>query len=263
MRKVTVLDIMAAKGGKDKISALTAYDWPTAQVVDEAGVDIILVGDSLGNVVLGLPDTLEVTVDHMIHHCRAVSRGVKRALLAVDMPFMSFQVSCEETVRNSGRMLSEGRAEAVKLEGGERNLESIRRLVDMGIPVMGHLGMTPQSVHVFGGYRVQGKEKGPADTLLADARALAEAGVFSIVLELIPAKLAKRITEEVSVPTIGIGAGPDCDGQILVFHDLLGFLPEIPRHVTLYANLRQTCIDAVSRFHEDVKKGIFPPRSPS
>jgi 3-methyl-2-oxobutanoate hydroxymethyltransferase len=258
MEKITVPDILGRKGSRKKISSLTAYDCPTARIVDAAGIDIILVGDSLGDNVLGYPSTLPVTVDEMIHHTKAVSRGVERALLAVDMPFLSFQLGVDEAVYNAGRFIKEAGAEAVKIEGGREIAPAVARMTEVGIPVMGHLGMTPQKRHVFGRFGVQGKTKESAERILEDAEALQEAGVFSVVLELVKGDLAAKITESLRVPTIGIGSGPDCDGQILVFHDLVGINTEVPRHVRKYADLFEAASDAVRRYKEDVESGRFP-----
>ncbi len=256
--KVTVPAIKARKGG-DKIKMVTAYDAPMAQVADRAGADIILVGDSLATTVLGYDDTLPATLDIMIHHTAAVARAKPSSLIVGDMPWLSFHISVEETVRNAGRLLREGHAEAVKLEGGRKRLPMIEALLSAEIPVMGHLGLTPQSIHTMGGYRVQGKQSEAARALLDDARALAEAGVFAIVLEGIPDVLAEVITEEVPVPTIGIGAGKHCDGQVLVFHDVLGFgTGRYPKFVRPYANLTETATEALQRFFADIQAGTFP-----
>lgn len=256
--KITVPAILARKGG-DKIKMVTAYDTPMAQVANRAGADIILVGDSLATTVLGYDDTLPATIDIMIHHSAAVARAKPDALVVTDMPWLSFHISVEETVRNAGRLMREGRAEAVKLEGGRKRLPMIEALLAAEIPVMGHLGLTPQSIHAMGGYRVQGKRSEAARALLDDARALAKAGVFSIVLEGIPDVLAEIITQEVAVPTIGIGAGPHCDGQVLVFHDVLGFgSGRYPKFVRPYANLADSATEALQRFFADVQAGTFP-----
>jgi len=238
---------------------LTAYDYPTALAMDQAGVDSILVGDSLGMVVLGYENTLPVTMDEMLHHSRAVARGAKNALLVGDMPFMSYQVSVEEAVRNAGRFLQNGGMDAVKLEGGRERVAAIRAIVDAGIPVMGHLGLTPQSVHQLGGFRAQGKTAAAAARLLNDARLLEQAGCFSIVLESVPAQLAGYISEQVSIPTIGIGAGASCDGQVLVTHDLLGLFDRFtPRFVKKYANLHEEMGKAFRSYIEDVQAQQFP-----
>ena len=256
--KVTVPMIKARKGG-DKLKMVTAYDAPMAQVADRAGADIILVGDSLATTVLGYDDTLPATIDIMIHHTAAVARAKPAALIVGDMPWLSYHISVEETVRNAGRLLREGHAEVVKLEGGRKRLPMIEAILAAEIPVMGHLGLTPQSIHAMGGYRVQGKKTDAARALLDDARALDEAGVFAIVLEGIPDVLAQVITEEITVPTIGIGAGPHCDGQVLVFHDVLGFgSSRYPKFVRPYANLTETATEALQRFFADVQAGTFP-----
>lgn len=256
--KQTAPKVRAAKGGP-KLRMITAYDAPSARIADAAGADIILVGDSLANVVLGRETTLTVTMDDMLHHTRAVAGTKPAALVVGDMPWMSYHVSVEETVRNAGRMVAQGGAEAVKLEGGRKRLPMIEAVLDAEIPVMGHLGLTPQSVHAMGGYRVQGKQIEAARGLIADARALDAAGVFSIVLEGVPDVLAELITKEVGAPTIGIGAGPKVDGQVLVFHDLLGLGEgRVPKFVRQYADLGAIATDAVTRFFEDVQKGDFP-----
>lgn len=258
MEKITVPDIISRKGSGKKISSLTAYDCPTAMIVDAAGVDIILVGDSLGDNILGYSSTLPVTVDEMIHHTRAVSKGVERALLAVDMPFLSFQLGTDEAVSNAGRFVKEAGAEAVKIEGGREIAPAAARMTEIGIPVLGHLGMTPQKRHTLGRFGIQGKTKESAERMLDDAEALQEAGVFAVVLELVKRDLAAKITESLQVPTIGIGSGPDCDGQILVFHDLVGLNREVPRHVRKYADLFEVALDAVRRYKEDIESGGFP-----
>jgi len=256
---MTILDILQFKKEGKKISALTAYDYSFARILDKAGIDIIMVGDSLGNVVLGYENTLPVTMDEMIHHTRAVSRGVKNALLVGDMPFGSYQESVSQCLANGTRFLKEAGAGAVKLEGGTGVEGQIRVLAESGVPVMGHVGLTPQSVHRFGGYRIQGRGRQATETVLEDARAVERAGAFSIVLEGIPSELAKRITGELSIPTIGIGAGPHCDGQILVSYDLLGITRDFhPKFVRTYANLGEEAGKAVKRFVRDVQKGRFP-----
>ena len=257
--KITAPKVHAGKGGP-RIRMITAYDAPSARIAEAAEADIILVGDSLANVVLGRDTTLSVTIDDMVHHTRAVTGTAPRALVVGDMPWLSFHVSPEDTVRNAGRLIREGGAEAVKLEGGRKRLPMIHAVLDAEIPVMGHLGLTPQSVHAMGGYRVQGKQVEAARNLIADARALDEAGVFSIVLEGVPDLLAELITKEVSAPTIGIGAGPHCDGQVLVFHDVLGLTGDAKpaKFVRRYAALEETAIEAVRRFFTDVQTGAFP-----
>lgn len=258
--RITIPHIKSMKAAGRRITALTAYDFPTAQILDESGLDIILVGDSLAMVVLGHPDTLSVTMDEMIHHTTAVCRGAKRSLVVADMPFLSYQVSSEEALRNAGRFLKEAGAQAVKLEGGGPNIvKTVSRLVDAGIPVMGHLGLTPQHVNTLGGYKQQGKEEAAAEQIASDALALEEAGTFAIVLELIPAPLASRITGELSIPTIGIGAGPTCDGQVLVTPDMLGTWDRFtPKFVKRYAEIGKLTREAVSHYVDEVRSGIFP-----
>jgi 3-methyl-2-oxobutanoate hydroxymethyltransferase len=259
MDKITTRTIVDMKTRAEKIVMLTAYDYQTAMLEDRAGVEIILVGDSLGMVVLGYENTLPVTLEEVIHHLKAVSRARPRALLVGDLPFMSYQAGVEDAVRNAGRLLKEGGAEAVKLEGGRRMSTVIRAILDADIPVMGHLGLTPQSVHQFGGYRVQGKDPASAEKLVDEARFLEEVGCFSMVLEGIPRQLAARITESVKIPTIGIGAGAECDGQVLVVNDLLGVLDEFsPKFVKRYAEIGREMTKAFSDFVDDVKKGKFP-----
>jgi 3-methyl-2-oxobutanoate hydroxymethyltransferase len=257
--KVTAPGIRAAKGGP-KIRMITAYDAPSARIGDRAGADILLVGDSVANVVLGRSTTLSMTLDEMIHHTRAVADTQPKALVVGDMPWLTYHVSIEDTVRNAGRMVRDGGAEAVKLEGGRKRLPMVQAVLDAEIPVMGHLGLTPQSVHAMGGYRVQGKDVDAARALVDDARLLDAAGVFAIVLEGVPDVLAAMITREVVAPTIGIGAGAEVDGQVLVFHDLLGLGDgeNQPKFVRRYADLADTAVDAVERFFEDVQKGEFP-----
>jgi 3-methyl-2-oxobutanoate hydroxymethyltransferase len=243
----------------ERIAMITAYDATFARMLDEAGADMLLVGDSLGMVVQGQDSTLPVTVDEMIYHCRAVARGTRRALLVGDMPFLSFQLSPEQALRNAGRYLAEGGAQAVKLEGGVEAADTIRRIVSAGIPVVGHVGLLPQSVHAMGGFRVQGKTLEAAAAVLADAHAVAEAGAFALVLEGIPSDLAERITRELDIPTIGIGAGPQCDGQVLVCYDLLGLTPELrPKFVKRYAELYAEGREAARRYCEEVRNGVFP-----
>lgn len=264
MHRVTTTSLAKMKERREKIVMVTAYDYPGARLVDEAGVDVVLVGDSLGMVVLGYETTLPVTLDDMLHHTRAVVRGVARALVVVDMPFLSYQTSPEDALRNAGRLMQEGRAGAVKLEGGVDFCPQVRALVAAGIPVMGHLGLTPQSVHVLGGYKVQARTEKEARRLLDNAHRLEDAGVFGIVLECIPEDVAARLTEALAVPTIGIGAGVHCDGQVLVFHDLLGMGGPVaqgkphPRFVKQYANLSETIRGAVQHYAEDVRQGTFP-----
>ena len=262
--KVTTRTLWEMKERGEKIVALTAYDCPTARLEDASGVELILVGDSLGQVVLGHSSTLPVTVEDMIHHTRAVTRAGPRALVVADMPFMSYQVSVESALTNAGRLVREAGAEAVKLEGGQRVLPQVRALVDAGIPCMGHLGLTPQSILRFGGYRVQGKDPAAAAAKRREAAALEEAGCFALVLEAIPWTLAEEITAERRIPTIGIGAGAGCDGQVLVVHDLLGIFEEFtPRFVKRYAELGREMRMAFGRYVEEVKSGVFPDRGRS
>jgi 3-methyl-2-oxobutanoate hydroxymethyltransferase len=258
-KKVTTRAFREKKERGDPITMLTAYDYPTALAMDQAGVDAILVGDSLGMVVLGYENTLPVTMDEMLHHCRAVARGAKMALLIGDMPFMSYQVSVEEAVRNAGRFLQQGNMDAVKLEGGRERVGAIRAITGAGIPVMGHLGLTPQSVHQLGGFRAQGKTATAAMRLLEDALLLEEAGCFSLVLESVPARLADLVSQRLHIPTIGIGAGVGCDGQVLVTHDLLGLFDRFtPKFVKKYANFHAEMQRAFSEYIEDVQAKTFP-----
>src|ERR1041384_664740 len=257
--KVSAPSLKANKDRGEKLVCLTAYDYPTARIVDEAGIDIILVGDSLGNVVLGYGNTVPVTLDEILIHVKAVRRGVERALLVADMPYGSFHTGADDTVRAALRLVKEGEAEVVKLEGGLKRVKLVKRLVNEEISVMGHIGLTPQSINQLGAYRVQGKTADAARRLLDDAFALEDAGVCSIVLELVPREIAQMITERVKVPTIGIGAGSHCDIQVLVFHDLLGMaFGKLPRFVREYANLRETITGAVTRWAEDVRNGSYP-----
>ncbi len=257
--KVTTLTLRRKKARGEPITMLTAYDYPTALILDRVGIDAILVGDSVGMVVLGYPNTLPVTMDEMIHHCRAVARGAQYALLIGDMPFLSYQVSVEEAVRNAGRFLQQGGMDAVKLEGGRERLDAIQAIVSAGIPVMGHLGLTPQSVHQLGGFRPQGRTAQAARRLLEDALLLEEAGCFSLVLESVPARLAEFISQRLSIPTIGIGAGRGCDGQVLVTHDLLGLFDRFtPRFVKKYADLYGTMQQAFREYIADVQLRRFP-----
>jgi 3-methyl-2-oxobutanoate hydroxymethyltransferase len=256
--KVTVPAIVASKGGP-KLKVVTAYDTPSAQIADRAGADIILVGDTLAHVVLGFDDTLPATVDIMVHHTAAVARAKPDALVLGDMPWLSYHISIEETVRNAGRLMREGRAEAVKIEGGRKRLPVVEALLSAEIPVMGHLGLTPQSIHAMGGYRVQGRKVEAATELVADARALAAAGVFAIVLEGVPNIVAQIVTQEVPVPTIGIGAGPYCDGQVLVYHDVLGLHHgRLPKFVRQYTHLADIATEALEHFFADIESGAFP-----
>ncbi|QTO40195.1 3-methyl-2-oxobutanoate hydroxymethyltransferase [Desulfovibrio desulfuricans] len=256
--KNTIVTFREAKG-QGKLVMLTAYDYSTAQVMDMAGVDALLVGDSLGMVMLGYPDTLSVTVDDMVRHCAAVARGAQKALVVCDMPFMSYHVSVEETVRNAGRLMTEGRAQAVKLEGGAEFAAEVRALTRASIPVMGHLGLTPQSVNAFGGFKVQGKSMAAAQKLLDDARALQEAGAFALVLECVPAPLAERVTQALSIPVIGIGAGAGCDGQVLVWQDMTGMtLSHLPRFVKRFGEVGASLRSAVEAYAREVRAGAFP-----
>ena len=247
------------KSRGEKISVLTAYDAGMAHLLDHAGIDVILVGDSVGMVVLGFETTLPVTLETMLHHTQAVSRGAKRALIVTDMPFLTYQVTTEEAVRNAGRLIQEGGAAAVKIEGGRPVASVVRRLTDIGIPVMGHLGLTPQSVHVLGGYRQQGRDDQSASQLISDAKLLQDSGAFSLVLESIPAELARQVTAALDIPTIGIGAGPHCDGQVLVSHDAFGlFEGPTPPFVRKYANLAELLTAAARAYIDDVRSGRFP-----
>jgi 3-methyl-2-oxobutanoate hydroxymethyltransferase len=257
--KVNAPSLKASKQRGERLVCLTAYDFPTARIVDEAGIDIILVGDSLGNVVLGYGNTVPVTLDEILIHLKAVRRAVQRALLVADMPYGSFHTGADDAVRNALRLVKEGGAEAVKLEGGHKRVQLVKRLVDEEIAVMGHIGLTPQSINKLGAYRVQGKTAVAARQLLDDARALEDAGAFAIVLEVVPREIAKLITESVSIPTIGIGAGVHCDIQVLVLHDMLGLsFGKLARFVRPYANLNQVMTDAVSRYADDVRNGTYP-----
>jgi 3-methyl-2-oxobutanoate hydroxymethyltransferase len=257
--RVTAPYVIDMKRRGEVIAVLTAYDFPTARLADQAGVEILLVGDSLGTVVLGYDSTLPVTMDDMLHHTRAVTRAKTAAMVVADMPFMSYQASAEDAVRNAGRLIQEAGADAIKLEGGERVLEAVRRMVEAGIPVMGHLGLTPQSVNTFGGYKVQARGEADQERLMSDARALQAAGCFSLVLEGIPAKLGADVSRALTIPTIGIGAGPGCDGQVLVTHDLLGlFHGHTPKFVRRYAELGDAMRESFERYIADVKARRFP-----
>lgn len=257
--RLTIPDLIERKAEGRRITMLTAYDYPTARLVDEAGIDVLLVGDSLGMVVLGHENTLSVTMDEMLHHARAVARARRRSLLVADMPFLSFQVSRREAVRNAGRFVKEAGADAVKVEGGRKRLDVIRAVVDAEIPVMGHVGLTPQALQAMGGFKIQGRTLGRAEAILEDAVALEGAGVFSIVLEAIPEELGALVTRAVKVPTIGIGAGRHCDGQVLVFHDLVGLEQRLaPRFVRRYADLAGSVREALAAFKRDVEAGTFP-----
>lgn len=255
----TVLDVQRFKDEHRRFAVLTAYDFLSARILDEAGIPILLVGDSLGMVMLGHPTTLPVTLEDMLHHAKAVSRGSRQALLVGDMPFMSYHVSVEQAITSAGRFIQEGGMHAVKLEGGGRVAEITSRLTEIGIPVMGHLGLTPQFVHQMGGFKVQGKSQSQAARILADAKALEAAGAFSIVLEGVPSELAQRVTAALRIPTIGIGAGPGTDGQVLVYHDMLGLTTgKAPKFVKRYANLAEEIARAATRFAQDVAGGSFP-----
>jgi len=259
VNKITTAVIRGMKKKGEKITMLTAYDYAMASVLDDVGVEMLLVGDSLGMVVLGYDSTLPVTMNDMLHHTKAVSRGTKNAMVVADMPFLSYQCSVDEAVRNAGRFLQEAGAHAVKLEGGREVAESVQRMTSAGIPVVGHLGLTPQSVQQFGGFKVQGKDKTAAERIAEDAKILEDAGAFSIVLECVPAPLAQRITDSLSIPTIGIGAGAGCDGQVLVVNDMLGMYERfLPKFVKQYTNLNNSIREAVQQYIEEVKKGTFP-----
>ena len=257
--RVTTSEIKGMKQRREKIPMLTAYDYVTAKMVDEAGVPLILVGDSLGMVMLGYDSTIQVSMEEMLHHTKAVVRGPKKALIIGDMPFMTYQVSISEALHNAGRFIQEGGAQAVKLEGGETVAETVKRIIDCGIPVMGHIGLTPQSVYQLGGFKVQGKTPELAEKLLKDACILEEAGAFAVVLECVPAPLARLITQRVNIPTIGIGAGPDCDGQVQVVSDILGLYTDfVPKHAKQYAKLAEEIKAAVADYIAEVKSVSFP-----
>jgi 3-methyl-2-oxobutanoate hydroxymethyltransferase len=259
MKKITTKSFLEMKSKEEKITMLTAYDYSTAKLVDTVGIESILVGDSLGMTMLGYDDTLKVTVEDIIHHTKAVVRGTKRALVIADMPFLSYHISIEESIRNAGRMIQEGGAHAVKLEGGRNVIDKIEGIIKAQIPVCGHLGLTPQSVNMMGGFKVQGKNIKAAKELIEDALLLEKAGVFAIVLEGIPAKLAKIISEKLTIPTIGIGAGKDCDGQVLVIQDMLGMYSDFtPKFVKKYAELNKEMASSIENYIEDVKNESFP-----
>jgi 3-methyl-2-oxobutanoate hydroxymethyltransferase len=258
MKPVRIQDLRAMKAKGEKNSVLTAYDATMARLIDRAGIDVILVGDSLGTVILGYDDTIPVTLDMMIHHARAVTRGAQRALVVVDMPFLTYQISADEAIRNAGRLMQEGGVAAVKVEGGKPILDVVRRLTDYGIPVMGHLGLTPQSVHTLGGMRQQAQDEASATRLLEDAKALQDAGAFAIVLESIPSDLACKVSAALQVPTIGIGAGPHCDGQVLVSYDAFGLYEPAPSFVRQYAKLGELVVDATKSYIDEVRSGRFP-----
>jgi 3-methyl-2-oxobutanoate hydroxymethyltransferase len=257
--KNTVLTFQQAKENGEKLTMLTAYDYSTAKLIDEAGVNSILVGDSLGNVILGYEDTISVTMEDMIHHGAAVARGAKNALVVIDMPFMSYQTSVYDALVNAGRLMKEGRGDAVKLEGGVEVCPQIKAIVDAGIPVCAHIGLTPQSINAFGGFKVQGKSEAAAKKLQEDAKAVEEAGAFAVVIEGVPAKIAALITEQLHIPTIGIGAGKDCDGQVLVYQDMLGMFSDFtPKFVKRYANIGEVMKEAFQNYIKEVQDGVFP-----
>lgn len=257
--KNTVLTFQQAKENGEKLTMLTAYDYSTAKLIDEAGVNSILVGDSLGNVILGYEDTISVTMEDMIHHGAAVARGAKNALVVIDMPFMSYQTSVYDALVNAGRLMKEGRGDAVKLEGGVEVCPQIKAIVDAGILVCAHIGLTPQSINAFGGFKVQGKSEAAAKKLLEDAKAVEEAGAFAVVIEGVPAKIAALITEQLHIPTIGIGAGKDCDGQVLVYQDMLGMFSDFtPKFVKRYANIGEVMKEAFQNYIKEVQDGVFP-----
>lgn len=259
MKKVTVRHVFKLKEYGEKITMVTAYDYPSARLAEEAGVEMILVGDSLGMVVLGYETTLEVTMEQMIHHTKAVARGVEKSLVVADLPFLSYQVTPEEALRNAGRLIQEGGAQAVKLEGGREVAPVVQKLTAAGIPVMGHLGFTPQFIHSIGGFFVQGKTGTEALRLVKDARILQEAGAFALVLELVPWEVAREVTRELKIPTIGIGSGPECDGQVQVFHDLFGLYGDFqPRHSKRYADAGKIIKEGLQQYVREVKEGIFP-----
>lgn len=258
-KKITTQTIVDLKRKGEKISMLTAYDYTMASIMDQAGIEIILVGDSASNVMAGFETTVPMTLDHMIYHTSCVVRGVDRALVIADLPFMSYQVTTKEALINAGRMMKEAGAHAVKLEGGKSIVDTVKKIVDAGIPVMGHLGLTPQSIYKFGTYKVRATDQEEAEALINDAKSLQEAGCFAIVLEKIPAELAKIVSEQIDIPTIGIGAGPDCDGQVLVVHDMLGLNKDFnPRFLRRYADMHTIMTDAVKNYIDDVKKEDFP-----
>ncbi len=257
--KITVSNFRESKRTGRKITMLTAYDYPTAKIIDQSGVDAILVGDSLGMVVLGYEDTTRVTMEDMVHHTKAVVRGAKRAMVVADMPFLSYHMGIYESVRNAGKLVNEAGCKAIKLEGGEEVVEDIKAIIRAGIPVMGHLGYTPQSINIFGGHKAQGKTFETAKKIYKDALLLQEAGVFAIVLECVPYKLAKFITEKLEIPTIGIGSGAMCDGQVLVIHDIIGMFRDfVPRHTKRYADAGEVLENSVKSYIKDVTEGVFP-----
>jgi len=262
--RITINQIREMKEKGEKITMLTAYDYSTAKIVDQVGIPLILVGDSLGMVMLGYETTIPVTMDVMLHHTKAVVRGTENALIVGDMPFMTYHTSVEDALRNAARFIQEAGCQAIKLEGGVTVADKVRRVIECGMPVMGHIGLTPQSVHQLGGHRVQGRSSEAATRILEDARALEEAGVFAIVLESVPAPLAGLITKKISVPTIGIASGPNCDGQVQIINDILGsFTDFVPRHAKQYAKLADIIHDAVAEYYEEVKAGTFPTKKHS
>jgi 3-methyl-2-oxobutanoate hydroxymethyltransferase len=263
IQRITINDVRDMKSKGEKITMLTAYDYTTAKIIDRIGIPLILVGDSLGNVILGYETTLPVTMDVMIHHSKAVVRGTEHAFIIGDMPFMTYHISTEDALRNAARFMQEAGTQAVKLEGGITVADKVRRIVDCGIPVMGHIGMTPQSVNQLGGHLVQGKKLEVAKRLIDDAKSLEQAGAFGVVLECIPSRLAALITEQVNIPTIGIGSGPGCDGQVQVITDILGISEFIPKHAKHYVELAQTMAQAISTYQEEVKSGKFPTKENS
>ncbi len=259
MAKTTIQDLLRKKAEGKKISMLTAYDYPFAQIIDEAAIDAILVGDSLGVVVQGLENTLPVTMDEMIYHTRMVARAVKNALVIGDMPFMSYQASIEDCLRNAGRFLKEGGAAAIKIEGGAEIADKITAMTRSDIPVMAHIGLTPQSIHRMGGYKVQGRTEESANKLIEEAHMVEDAGAFSLILEAIPMDLGKKISEELSIPTIGIGAGPHCDGQVLVLHDVIGLFDRfVPKFVKRYSYVKEDVLTAIKTYRDDIEQGVFP-----
>ena len=259
MAKITVRDIAQMKAKGEKIPMVTAYDYTAARLADQAGIPLLLVGDSLGMVILGYDSTIQVTMEDVLHHLKAVVRGANHAMVVADLPFMSYQVSTEQALTNSARLVQEGGAQSVKLEGGERVAPTVERIVQCGIPVMGHIGLTPQSINALGGYRVQGRGRLGAAQLLQDARALQEAGAYAVVLELVPTQLAGLISQRLSIPTIGIGAGPECDGQVQVLHDMLGLFTDfVPKHAKQYAKLGESMQEALIQYAREVGEGTFP-----
>jgi 3-methyl-2-oxobutanoate hydroxymethyltransferase len=259
MPRITIRDIARMKARGEKIPMITAYDYTAARLADASGIPLVLVGDSLGMVVLGYDSTIPVTMDDMIHHVKMVVRGCEKALVVADLPFMSYQIDLAQALTNAGRLMQEGGAHTVKLEGGESVAETVHRIVECGIPVMGHIGLTPQSVNAFGGYRVRGRQRQEAVQLMKDAKALEDAGAYAVVLELVPTPLAGLISQRLSIPTIGIGAGPQCDGQVQVLHDMLGLFTDfVPKHAKRYAHLGQAITEALEEYAREVRQGAFP-----